>query len=78
MKTSSIKVKDARGQAVTGWSVLRIKNAVCVGHRRARMASGWALCEPDGYERFCEGNWEVFVAYAQSVFSNYGLTAQIS
>ena len=47
-------------------------------YRWLREMSGWTLTAPDGTERFCEGNWEQFVTFANMVLDNHGLKPVLS
>lgn len=74
MKTLS--VKDSNKQNIKGWSFGTFNgvwNAGC-----GRKISGWLLVSPDGYKRFCEGNWNQFVPFVQQIINNHGLEANIS
>ena len=69
----SLKVKDTSGQQVKGWQFGTFKGVqVGVGLQKPRHITGWSIIAPDGYERFCEGNYQQFVPFANTILSNYG------
>lgn len=78
MKT--LPVKDSNGQPVKGWSFGTFRNVFAAGGNepRPRKINGWMLQDPDGHVRHCEGNWQNFVPFVQTIVGNYGFTCNIS
>jgi len=74
----TLKVKDQSGLPVKGWSFGATKAVNLTSGQKPRHVRGWSLHSPDGQERFCEGNWEQFVPFANLIISNYGCTVNLS
>ena len=75
--------KDEQGLLSRGWAFGTFK-ATQVGvylggmRQKPRQIAGWQLRSPDGCLRYCEGNWQQFVPFAQQVIQNYGCTSNLS
>lgn len=83
MKNKPIRAKDNDGKAVFGWKfrhdewtvVGLYKNGV---KQKPKREKGWVLTDCDGLERYCEGNWQDFVPFANQILENYGMQTRIS
>lgn len=75
MKTLRVKTND--GQTQTGWAFDTF-TALQIGVEKPRRISGWMLVSPDGVARFCEGNWQKFVPFANLVLGNYDCQPNVS
>lgn len=73
----ALKVQyNGKGQA--GWKAGPTKAINVTVGQKPRKVTGWTIISPDGCERFCEGNYQQFVPFANMVLANYGVTTRIS
>lgn len=66
------------GSLVSGWQFGHTKAVNLTLGKRPRKVSGWTLISEDGCERFCEGNYQQFIPFANVILENYGIQTRLS
>lgn len=74
----SLRVKDNAGQSQAGWQFGTFTGTQVGTSIKPRRITGWQITSPDGCERFCEGNYQQFVPFANTILSNYGCQPNVS
>jgi len=84
MKMKPIRVYDNEGKASSGWKfgTAEWTSVGCYDERgfakKPRKERGWVLVDCDGLERYCEGNYQDFIPFANMILENYGMKTRIS
>ena len=84
MKNKPIRVYDNEGRVSSGWK-FRADEWTSVGcydergfKKKPKRERGWVLTDCDGLERYCAGNYQDFIPFANMVLENYGMATRIS
>ena len=79
MKTISLVLKDAEGNNISGWKIVKFNRVFnFISNQNPRLISGWTLIDGDGYERNFEGNWQTCLPQINLVLRNHGIATRLS